>query len=56
MLAITLIADNKQLAFANARQTVESFLMKNGVVAEVVITDKLPEATPISGKFKKEII
>lgn len=51
-LELRLIAENKQLAFANAKQAVESFLMKNGIAAEVVLSDKLPEANPISGKFK----
>lgn len=51
-LELRLIAGNKQLAFANAKQAVESFLMKNGVVVEVFLSNKLPEANPISGKFK----
>lgn len=51
-LELRLIAENKQLAFANAKQVLESFLMKNGIAAEVFLSDKLPEANPISGKFK----
>lgn len=51
-LELRLIAGNKQLEFANAKQAVESFLMKNGVAVEVFLSDKLPEANPISGKFK----
>lgn len=51
-LELRLIAGNKQLEFANAKQAVESFLMKNGVAVEVFLSDRLPEANPISGKFK----
>lgn len=51
-LELRLIAGNKQLEFSNAKQAVESFLMKNGVAVEVFLSDRLPEANPISGKFK----
>lgn len=51
-LELRLISANKQPAFANAKQAVESFLMKNDVVAEAFPSDKLPEANPVSGKFK----
>lgn len=51
-LELRLAAKNKQLAFINAKQAIENFLLKNDVTAKVVLSDKLPEANPISGKFK----
>lgn len=55
-LELRLIAENKQVAFINAKQAVESFLLENGVTAEVSLSDKLPETNPISGKFKHIIV
>lgn len=51
-LELRLAAKNKQLAFINAKQAIENFLLKNDVAAKVILSDKLPEANPISGKFK----
>lgn len=51
-LELRLIAENKQVAFINAKHEVERFLLENGVTAEVSLSDRLPETNPISGKFK----
>lgn len=51
-LELRLIAQNKQKIFIKAKQAVENYLMQNGVTAEVYLSEKLPEASPISGKYK----
>lgn len=51
-LELRLIAGNKQQAFLSAKQAVESFLLKNGVAVNIVLSDTLPQSNPISGKFK----
>lgn len=52
ILELRLIAENKQKLFDEAKQAVEKYLYQNGVVAEVFLSDLLPEANPYSGKFK----
>lgn len=51
-LELRLTAQEKPAAFAAAKQAVERYLAQNGVCAEVVLSDKAPEADPNSGKFK----
>lgn len=51
-LELRLLAADKQKAFADAKQAIESYLAQNGVTVEVVLSEKFPEANPISGKFK----
>lgn len=51
-LELRIIADNKQHAFSVAKTAVENFLLENGVAANVIMSDNLPQANPISGKFK----
>lgn len=51
-LELRLIADNKQEIFTAARKAVESYLSKNGVLADVYLSEKLPAANSVSGKYK----
>lgn len=51
-LELRLIADNKAEAFAAAKKAVEEYLARNNVVTEVYMSDELPAAHPVSGKFK----
>ena len=54
-LELRLLAVDQQKVFAEAKQAVESHLAQNGVTVEVVLSEKPPEANPISGKFKHVI-
>ena len=51
-LELRLVADNKAEAFAAAKKAVEEYLARNNVVTEVYMSDELPAAHPVSGKFK----
>lgn len=51
-LELRLIADNKQEIFKVAKKTVENYLSQNGVLTEVYLSEELPAANPISGKYK----
>ena len=51
-LELRLIADNKQEIFISAKKAVEDYLDKNGVLAEVYLSEEAPAAHPVSGKFK----
>ena len=35
-----------------AKKAVENYLSQNGVLTDVYLSEKLPEANPVSGKFK----
>ena len=51
-LELRLIADNKQEIFKAAKKAVENYLSKNGVLTNVYLSEKLPEANSVSGKYK----
>lgn len=51
-LELRMTAANKAETFVKAKQAVEVYLQQNGIVAEIYLSDILPEANPISGKFK----
>lgn len=51
-LELRLIAKNRQQVFISAKQAIEDFLLRNGVAANVTLSDTLPQASLISGKFK----
>lgn len=51
-LELRLIAENKEDCFIEAKRTVETYLRQNGVTAEIYLSDSLPSASQISGKYK----
>ena len=52
-LELRLIGDRREEGFAEARQRLLSFLGSKGVHdAEINLSDELPQADPVSGKFK----
>ncbi len=51
-LELRIIAENKDTLFPQAKQAVEAYLSQNGVTTEVFLSEALPQANPISGKFK----
>lgn len=51
-LELRLIAENKNQVFITAKNAIESYLLQNGVVATVQLSELPPQANPISGKFK----
>ncbi|RNF41261.1 phenylacetate--CoA ligase family protein [Planococcus salinus] len=51
-LELRLLADQKQAAFELAKKTLEAYFAKQGITAEVFLSEKLPEIHPKSGKFK----
>lgn len=51
-LELRLIASDKQQAYSKASKMIESYLLQNDVNAKVMLSEKPPEANPISGKFK----
>lgn len=51
-LELRIIAENKDTLFPQAKQAVEAYLSQNGVTTEVFLSEDLPQANPISGKFK----
>lgn len=51
-LELRLIAANREKVFVEAKQAVEKYLKENNVSAEIYLTDILPQANPISGKYK----
>jgi len=55
-LELRLIAENRQQTFTEAKQTVETFLKQNGINAQVCLSEKLPQANSISGKYKHIIV
>lgn len=51
-LELRLMAENKEERFAEAKRAVEAYLSRNGVTAKLELSDQLPFANPISGKYK----
>lgn len=51
-LELRLVAENKPQAFLEAQHAIETYLMRNGVVAELYLSEKPPQANPLSGKYK----
>lgn len=51
-LELRLTAVNKNKAFIEAKEALESFLLHNDIRANVYLSKKNPEADPISGKYK----
>ena len=52
-LELRLISDQKEEGFAEAKQELLAFLKSKGVEdPEIVLSDQLPQANPVSGKFK----
>lgn len=51
-LELRLISADNQQAYIEAKKRIENYLLSNGVSAKIVLSEKLPEANPISGKFK----
>ena len=52
-LELRLVSDQKELGFAEARQELLAFFKSKGVEdLEIVLSDQLPQANPVSGKFK----
>ncbi|MEG1678399.1 MAG: phenylacetate--CoA ligase family protein, partial [Clostridia bacterium] len=51
-LELRLIAKNREEAFAQAKQAINRYLQQNDVTAEIYLTEELPKANPISGKYK----
>lgn len=51
-LELRLKAESKENKFAEAKQALEAYLKQSEVSAEIYLTDDLPEANPISGKYK----
>ncbi|MEG1352480.1 MAG: AMP-binding protein [Oscillospiraceae bacterium] len=51
-LELRLIAEDKTKVFIAAKQAIESYLQQNGVAATVHLSKELPQANPVSGKFK----
>lgn len=54
-LELRITAENREELFAEAKREVEAYLHKNGVDAETYLSANLPEANPISGKYKHVI-
>ena len=52
-LELRLISDQKEEGFAEAKQELLAFFRSKGVEdPEIVLSDQLPQANPVSGKFK----
>lgn len=51
-LELRLVAESKEQVFEEARKAVEEYLLQHGVICEIYLSDKLPEANANSGKFK----
>ncbi|MCI5957874.1 MAG: hypothetical protein MRZ54_12915 [Clostridiales bacterium] len=51
-MELRLIADSKEERFAEAKQAVEAYLYQNGVTGEIYLSEELPYANPVSGKYK----
>ncbi len=51
-LELRLIAAEKQIAFEKAKNSVERYLRRNGISAQITLSEKLPEVHPSSGKFR----
>lgn len=52
-LELRLISDDRDIAFAEARQELLSFLISKGVKdVRISLSDQLPQTDPVSGKFK----
>ena len=54
-LELRIVAEDRQAAFRKAKHDIESYLASNGITAVMYLSDKLPEAHPVSGKFKQVI-
>lgn len=52
LMELRLIANDKQTAFEIARKQLSEYLHKNGVVADIILSDTEPQVHPKSGKFK----
>lgn len=51
-LELRLVARDRAAAFREAKAALEAYLQKSGVTAQVELSDELPRANPISGKYK----
>lgn len=51
-LELRLTAENKEYCFTEAKRAVESYLRQNGVTAEIYLSDSIPAASQLSGKYK----
>lgn len=51
-LELRLVAANREQIFKEAKKAVEGYLAQNKISAEVFLSDKFPEANPVSGKYK----
>ena len=52
-LELRLVSDQKESGFAEAKQELLAFFRSKGVEdLEIVLSDQLPQANPVSGKFK----
>lgn len=52
LIELRLVAEDKIHSFEKAKQAVEEYLLHNGISCEIYLSDKLPEASATSGKFK----
>lgn len=52
VLELRLTAEDKHQVFIAAKQAIESYLLQNGVVATVHLSELHSKANPVSGKFK----
>ncbi|MEG2217877.1 MAG: phenylacetate--CoA ligase family protein, partial [Clostridia bacterium] len=51
-LELRLVGEDRSQVFIAAKQAIECYLLQNGVVATVHLSELLPQANPMSGKFK----
>lgn len=51
-LELRLTAENREDCFTEAKRAVEAYLRQNGVTAGIYLSENLPAANPISGKYK----
>lgn len=52
LLELRLLAENPEAAFREAEARLQTYLLKNGVKAEIRFSEAAPEANPVSGKFQ----
>lgn len=52
LLELRLLAENPQVAFSEAQEQLRTYLLRNGVHAEIRFSEAAPEANPVSGKFQ----
>ena len=49
---LRMIADDKEIAFEQAEQDLKTFFASKGIDVGIVLSDDIPQADPVSGKFK----